>query len=59
MPRYLAKAALFDVFFAGWVLRSSGQIPVHRLSTDASRAFDDAVAAVGRASWWWSTPRAR
>lgn len=46
VPRYLAKAALFDVFFAGWVLRSSGQIPVHRLSSDASRAFDAAVAAV-------------
>jgi len=46
VPRYLAKAALFDVFFAGWVLRSSGQIPVHRLTSDASRAFGDAVAAV-------------
>ena len=46
VPRYLAKAALFDVFFAGWVLRSSGQIPVHRMSSDASRAFDSAVAAV-------------
>ncbi len=46
VPRYLAKAALFDVFFAGWVLRSSGQIPVHRMTTDASRAFDAAVSAV-------------
>jgi 1-acyl-sn-glycerol-3-phosphate acyltransferase len=46
VPRYLAKAALFDVFFVGWVLRSSGQIPVHRLSSDASVAFDSAVAAV-------------
>lgn len=46
VPRFLAKAALFDVFFAGWVLRSSGQIPVHRMTSDASRAFDAAVAAV-------------
>ncbi len=46
VPRYLAKAALFDVFFAGWVLRSSGQIPVHRMTSDASRAFDAAVSAV-------------
>jgi 1-acyl-sn-glycerol-3-phosphate acyltransferase len=46
VPRYLAKAALFDVFFVGWVLRSTGQIPVHRLSSDASVAFEAAVASV-------------
>jgi 1-acyl-sn-glycerol-3-phosphate acyltransferase len=46
VPRYLAKAALFDVFFVGWVLRSSGQIPVQRMTTDASVAFESAVAAV-------------
>lgn len=46
VPRYLAKAALFDVFFVGWVLRSTGQIPVRRLTRDASAAFDAAVEAV-------------
>jgi 1-acyl-sn-glycerol-3-phosphate acyltransferase len=48
LPRYLAKAALFDVFFVGTVLRSTGQIPVFRLSADATRAFSAAVEAVGR-----------
>jgi len=48
LPRYLAKAGLFDVFFLGTILRSSGQIPVHRMSTDASRAFSAAVEAVGK-----------
>ncbi|MDX6325578.1 MAG: hypothetical protein QOK15_1932 [Nocardioidaceae bacterium] len=46
LPRYLAKAVLFDVFFVGTILRSTGQIPVHRLSRDASRAFSAAVDAV-------------
>jgi 1-acyl-sn-glycerol-3-phosphate acyltransferase len=46
LPRYLAKAGLFDVFFVGTVLRATGQIPVHRLSADASRAFSSAVEAV-------------
>lgn len=48
LPRFLAKAVLFDVFFVGWVLRSSGQIPVYRLTTDASQAYKAAVAAVER-----------
>ena len=48
LPRYLAKAGLFDVFFVGTVLRSTGQIPVYRMSTDAARAFTAAVDAVGR-----------
>lgn len=46
LPRFLAKAVLFEVFFVGWVLRSSGQIPVYRLTTDAAQAFRAAVAAV-------------
>jgi 1-acyl-sn-glycerol-3-phosphate acyltransferase len=48
LPRYLAKAALFEVFFVGWVLRATGQIPVHRQTADATRAFSSAVEAVGR-----------
>src|SRR5687767_15101387 len=48
LPRYLAKAGLFDVFFVGSVLRSAGQIPVYRQSADAAKAFSAAVEAVGR-----------
>ena len=48
LPRYLAKAGLFDVFFVGTILRATGQIPVYRMSADASRAFSAAVDAVGR-----------
>ena len=46
LPRYLAKAALFDVRVLGWLLRNMGQIPVHRETTDASAAFASAVSAV-------------
>jgi 1-acyl-sn-glycerol-3-phosphate acyltransferase len=46
LPRYLAKAALFDVRVLGWLLRDMGQIPVYRESTDASAAFTSAVQAV-------------
>ena len=46
LPRFLAKDAIFDVFFAGWVMRNTGQIPVARLTTDASTAFKHAVAGV-------------
>jgi 1-acyl-sn-glycerol-3-phosphate acyltransferase len=46
LPRFLAKAVLFQVFFVRWVLRSSGQIPVYRLTSDAAQAFRAAVSAV-------------
>jgi 1-acyl-sn-glycerol-3-phosphate acyltransferase len=46
LPRYLAKASLFDVFFAGTILKATGQIPVQRMTTHASAAFDAAVKAV-------------
>ena len=46
LPRFLAKAALFDVRVFGWLIRDMGQIPVHRESGDASQAFSSAVAAV-------------
>lgn len=48
LVRYLAKDALFKVPLLGAVCRDSGQIPVARLSTNAARAYDAAVAAVGR-----------
>jgi 1-acyl-sn-glycerol-3-phosphate acyltransferase len=47
IPRYLAKSEVFDVPVVGAIIRSTGQIPVHRLSTDATRAFASAVEAVG------------
>lgn len=48
LPRYLAKSEVFDVPVVGRIVRSAGQIPVFRLSTDASHAFSAAVDAVRR-----------
>lgn len=48
LPRFLAKASLFDVRLVGALLRKTGQIPVHRLSGDAASAFSSAVEAVRR-----------
>ncbi|MPZ60116.1 MAG: 1-acyl-sn-glycerol-3-phosphate acyltransferase [Propionibacteriales bacterium] len=48
IPRYLAKAAVFEVPVVGRVIASGGQIPVYRQSRDASHAFSAAVEAVGR-----------
>lgn len=46
LPRFLAKAALFEVPVVGWIVASAGQIPVYRLTADASRSFGAAVEAV-------------
>jgi 1-acyl-sn-glycerol-3-phosphate acyltransferase len=46
LPRFLAKSEVFDVPVVGRIIRSAGQIPVFRLSRDASQAFRAAVAAV-------------
>jgi 1-acyl-sn-glycerol-3-phosphate acyltransferase len=46
LPRFLAKAEVFDVPFVGRIVRSAKQIPVYRLTTDASLSFTAAVAAV-------------
>jgi 1-acyl-sn-glycerol-3-phosphate acyltransferase len=48
LPRYLAKASVFDVPVVGAIVRGAGQIPVYRLTTDASQAFRAAVDAVDR-----------
>jgi 1-acyl-sn-glycerol-3-phosphate acyltransferase len=48
LPRFLGKAEVFAVPVIGRVLRSAGQIPVFRKSTDASRSFSAAVDAVRR-----------
>ncbi|RKS80603.1 1-acyl-sn-glycerol-3-phosphate acyltransferase [Motilibacter peucedani] len=45
-PRFLAKASLFSMPVVGWVLGGADQIPVHRDSRDAAKAFTAAVAAV-------------
>jgi 1-acyl-sn-glycerol-3-phosphate acyltransferase len=47
-PRFLAKESLFQLPIAGVFLRRCGQIPVRRGAADASRALDDAVAAIAR-----------
>lgn len=44
--RFLTKAELFDVPVLGRIVSSAGQIPVRRLSTDASLSFTAAVEAV-------------
>jgi 1-acyl-sn-glycerol-3-phosphate acyltransferase len=46
--RFLTKAELFEVPVLGRIVRSAGQIPVYRLTTDASLSFTAAVDAVGR-----------
>jgi 1-acyl-sn-glycerol-3-phosphate acyltransferase len=46
--RFLAKAELFDVPFLGRVVKDAHQIPVYRLTTDASSSFRAAVDAVKR-----------
>jgi len=46
LPRYLAKRQVFEVPGVGAIVRSAGQIPVYRLTADASQAFQAAVEAV-------------
>ena len=46
LPRYLAKSGLFENGALSYFLRSAGQIPVKRLTTDAVGAYDAAVDAV-------------
>lgn len=47
-PRFLAKASVFRIPFAGRIIRGAGQIPVDRESEDAGVAFTAAVEAVRR-----------
>jgi len=46
LSRFLAKASVFDVPVVGRIVRSAKQIPVYRLTTDASQSFTAAVDAV-------------
>jgi 1-acyl-sn-glycerol-3-phosphate acyltransferase len=44
--RFLAKVEVLDVPVIGKIIRATGQIPVYRMTTDASQAFRAAVTAV-------------
>ena len=46
--RFLAKAEIFDLPVLGRIVRSAKQIPVYRLTSDASKSFTAAVDAVGQ-----------
>lgn len=46
VPRFLAKAELFDDKRIGWVLRGAKQIPVKRGSATAPMALDHALEAL-------------
>jgi 1-acyl-sn-glycerol-3-phosphate acyltransferase len=46
LPRFLAKASLFSVFFVRRVIRGARQIPVYRETREAGDSLRDAVAAV-------------
>ena len=46
LTRFLAKSEMFTVPVVGRIVRSAKQIPVYRLTSDASLSFTAAVAAV-------------
>ena len=46
IPRFLAKAELFEDKKISWVLKGTRQIPVKRGSADAPMALDHAIAAL-------------
>jgi 1-acyl-sn-glycerol-3-phosphate acyltransferase len=46
LPRYLAKSQVFKNPLVGWFLREAGQIPVERMTRNATEAFNSAVAAI-------------
>ncbi len=45
-PRILAKSSLFTIPVVGKLLANTGQIPVHRQTTQAGRSLEEAVAAL-------------
>ena len=47
-PSFLAKAPLFSVPVLGWLLRTSGQVPVHRGAADAGAALVAARSALAQ-----------
>ncbi|HWS59148.1 MAG TPA: lysophospholipid acyltransferase family protein [Actinotalea sp.] len=47
-PRILAKSSLWEVPVLGWVLRATGQIPVHRGTANAVQSLEAAVDALAQ-----------
>lgn len=47
LPRFMAKASLFKVPVLGWLLRSSGQIPVERAGAGRGGASANPMGAAG------------
>jgi 1-acyl-sn-glycerol-3-phosphate acyltransferase len=45
-PQYLAKASVFKIPVAGWLLRKVWQIPVERGGVEAARSLDTLTAAI-------------
>lgn len=58
-PKILAKSSLFSVPVVGWVLRTSGQIPVYRNTSQAGDSLRAAEQALREGSASRSSPRAR
>jgi 1-acyl-sn-glycerol-3-phosphate acyltransferase len=48
MPRFLAKAELWQVPVVRWVMAGGRHIPVHRASTRAADAYKEAIEALQR-----------
>ena len=48
LPHYLAKVEVFRIPVLGRIIAATGQIPVQRLTTDASQALSAAVEAVSQ-----------
>ncbi len=46
LPQFLAKSEVFKLPFFGKILKSAGQIPVHRRTSMAANALSDAEVAV-------------
>ncbi len=46
LPQFLAKAEVFKLPIAGYILKAAGQIPVHRRTAIAVNALSDAEKAV-------------
>lgn len=45
-PRYLGKDSVFRIPVIGWVIKATGQIPVHRESKDAVKGLEHAIAVL-------------
>lgn len=46
-PRFMAKASLFKVPVLGWIMRSTGQVPVDRVGTPRAASSANPLGAAG------------